>query len=117
MSDPMTRSATRGADDSRPIRIQILHVPDCPLVEGLRALVSRCVAQSAAGVTVEEIEGPYPSPTLLLNGKDVTGLQIVEAASCRFDLPTEEQILAALAQAHASTPTLHLGDRTEEQCA
>ncbi|MGH8987681.1 MAG: alkylmercury lyase [Acidimicrobiales bacterium] len=120
MSAPMACSATQGAGDSTqpptlPVRIQILHVPDCPLVDGLRALVARCVAQSAASVIVEEIEGPYMSPTshmshmsptLLVNGQDVTGLQIVDAPSCRLVLPTGEQILAALAEAHASAPLL-----------
>ncbi|MGH9100823.1 MAG: alkylmercury lyase [Acidimicrobiales bacterium] len=114
MSAPMACSATQGAGDSTqpptlPVRIQILHVPDCPLVDGLRALVARCVAQSAASVIVEEIEGPsmsHMSPTLLVNGQDVTGLQIVDAPSCRLVLPTGEQILAALAEAHASAPLL-----------
>lgn len=117
MNEPTARSAPRSAAGSPPVRIQILHVPDCPLLEGARSLVSRCVAQSAADVIVEEIEGPYLSPTLLVNGTDTTGRPIVATPSCRLDLPTEEQILAALAQEHASTPTLHHKDGPEDQCA
>lgn len=100
MSASMARVAIRGAAESPPIRIQILHVRDCLLVEGLPPLVARCVAQSAIRVTVEEIEGPHPSPTLLVNGQDATGRPIADAPSCRLDLPTEEQVLAALAEAH-----------------
>lgn len=117
MNEPTARSAPRSAAGSPPVRIQILHVPDCPLLEGARSLVSRCVAQSAADVIVEEIEGPYPSPTLLVNGTDTTGRPIVATPSCRLDLPTEEQILAALAQEHASTPTLHHKDGPGDQWA
>lgn len=116
MNAPTARSAPEGAGDSPLVRIQILHVPDCPLLGRARALVARCVAESAARVIVEEIEGPYPSPTLLVAGKDATGRGIDDAPSCRLDLPTDEQVLAALAQAHVSTPTLHHGDGPAQQC-
>jgi hypothetical protein len=46
---------------------------------------------------VEDLEGPYPSPTLLIDGTDVTGKSSRDGPACRLDLPTEEQILAALA--------------------
>jgi hypothetical protein len=46
--------------------------------------------------TVEEIEGPYPSPTLLINGADVSGRRAEVAPSCRLDVPGAGQILAAL---------------------
>jgi len=47
---------------------------------------------------VEQLEGPYPSPALLIDGADVTGKPLVQQPSCRLDLPTEEQIMAALAR-------------------
>ncbi|MDA8069181.1 hypothetical protein [Conexibacter sp. DBS9H8] len=50
-------------------------------------------------MTIEEVEGPYPSPTLLVGGIDVTGRTPAAGPSCRLDLPTEEQIVAALAAA------------------
>ena len=78
-------------------RVQILHVPDCPLVEDLRAILRRTLARSGTAVEVEDLEGPYPSPTLLIDGTDVTGRSFIDGPACRLDLPTEEQILAALA--------------------
>jgi hypothetical protein len=47
---------------------------------------------------VEELVGDYTSPTLLVNGFDVTGHPRPPGGqtACRADLPTEEQILAAL---------------------
>jgi hypothetical protein len=79
-----------------PVQIQLLHVPDCPLVDRVRATLRRSLAETTIRVMIEEIEGPYPSPTLLIEGHDVTGRTPVFAPSCRLDLPTEEQVLAAL---------------------
>jgi hypothetical protein len=44
---------------------------------------------------VQELEGAFASPTLLVDGVDVTGRPAVSEPSCRLDLPTREQILAA----------------------
>lgn len=83
-----------------PARIQILRLPDCPRAGRLRSLVEWCVARSGLNATLEEVEGPYPSPTLLINGADVTGRPAGAAPSCRLDIPGEGQILAAL-QTHS----------------
>jgi hypothetical protein len=77
-------------------RIEILHVPDCPLVERVRETVRRVLAQSEIRAEIEELEGDYPSPTLLINGRDVTGRPLGECSFCRLDLPSDEQALAAL---------------------
>lgn len=75
----------------------MLHVPDCPLVEQLRTRLHACLQRSGAAVEVEEFEGAYPSPTLLINGVDVaTGNAPSEEVSCRLDLPSDEQIITAL---------------------
>jgi hypothetical protein len=78
------------------VRIQLLHVPDCPLVDRVRATLRGSLAKTTIRVMIEDIEGPYPSPTLLIEGQDVTGRTPMSAPSCRLDLPTEEQVLAAL---------------------
>ena len=83
-------------DGAAPVRIQLFHVPDCPLVDRVRATLRSSLAKASAPVVVEEIEGSYPSPTLLIDGIDVTGRSLEPDASCRLDLPTEEQILTAL---------------------
>jgi hypothetical protein len=46
---------------------------------------------------VDVAVGPYPSPILLIDGMGVaTGHPVAGDARCRLDLPTREQILAAL---------------------
>jgi hypothetical protein len=100
MTAPRAASDTRLIGrTARDINVQILHVPDCPLVDGLRSLLDRRLSRSGLHVTVEDVEGPYPSPTLLINGDDVTGRPIAEGPSCRLDLPSEEEILTALTRA------------------
>lgn len=80
-----------------PIDIQLWHVADCPLVDRVRATLQRCLAQRAMSTDVHEREGPCPSPTLLINDIDVvTGALPARDVCCRLDLPTEDQILAAL---------------------
>ena len=77
--------------------VQILHVPDCPLVERLRLLLEECMAEIGTNERVDVLVGDYPSPTLLIDGIDVaSGEPIRDGASCRLDLPTRTQILGAL---------------------
>lgn len=78
------------------VSIQILRVPDCPRVSQVRALLERGLSRVGLTAQVHELEGSYPSPTLLIGGTDVTGRTPEMAASCRIDLPTEDQIVAAL---------------------
>ena len=66
--------------------IEILQVPDCPLAARVVALVDTCQVSI----------GAYPSPTLVVDGRDVTtGRPVTGASRCRLDLPTEEQVLHA----------------------
>jgi hypothetical protein len=85
-----------GPGGPQPVRIQILQVPGCPLAGRLRDLVDRCVSETGLSAAVEEVEGPFASPTLLIDGIDVTGRAVGPGPSCRLDLPEAEQILAAL---------------------
>ena len=82
---------------SRPT-IQIVYVPGCMLVDRLRSLVEECLAEVGAPWPVEIVSGDCRSPTLLVDGLDITtGRAIdVEFPACRVDLPTKAQILAAL---------------------
>jgi len=78
-------------------RLQLLQVPGCPLVERLVALVDECRAEVGSDTAVEHLVGEYPSPTLALDGVDIaTGLPVAQRAYCRMDLPSREQVLAAL---------------------
>jgi hypothetical protein len=79
----------RDAAPLGPARIQILRLPGCPLAGRLRSLVEKCLARSGVSATLEEVEGGYPSPTLLIDGADVTGRRAVATLSCRLDVPGE----------------------------
>ena len=46
---------------------------------------------------VEVLVGDFPSPTLVIDGVDVaTGRTVAHSVCCRLDLPTRDQVLAAL---------------------
>jgi hypothetical protein len=101
-------AALRDGDDpdqtGTVVHIQLLHVPDCPLVEQVRATLRRSLSKTNVGARTEEVGGPYPSPTLLIDGTDVTGRTPAPVSSCRLDLPTEDQLLAALTAASVPEP-------------
>ncbi|KAK9240256.1 hypothetical protein V1525DRAFT_225091 [Lipomyces kononenkoae] len=82
----------------RRLQVQLLSVPDCPLVQKVRSSLDNCLRQAKLQAVVEELVGEYSSPTLLVNGFDVTGRPTPSGAqiSCRLDLPNDEEILAAL---------------------
>jgi hypothetical protein len=90
-------------ENPSPISVTLLHLPDCPLVDQVRSTLRDCLTRSGASVVVEQLAGPYPSPTLLIDGADVTGKSLVQQPSCRLDLLTGEQIMAALARASSSS--------------
>ena len=92
-----------GESMSPPIRIQLLHVPGCPNLGELRRRVDQTVAQLGVRVVLDEVEGPYHSPTLLVNGDDVTGRALGSHPSCRLDTPTDQQITAAITRIAAKT--------------
>lgn len=84
------------------VQVQVLHVPDCPLLPRVREILRACLAQTPAAVVVDEVEGDYPSPSIVINGLDVvTGQAPHTETSCRLDLPTVDQILTALRNAAA----------------
>lgn len=93
---PMSWEPPAVNPDAATVQIQLLHVADCPLVGQLRSTLRAALLKVAVPVAIEEIEGPCPSPTLLIAGSDVTGRAPEPGTYCRFDLPTEDQILAAL---------------------
>lgn len=88
----------------RVVQVQLLHVPDCPLVERVRATLRSSLSKTAVQVTIEEIEGPYPSPTLLIDGTDAAGRTPPPGPSCRLDLPTEDEVIAALLASFCEEP-------------
>jgi len=99
---PGATESTQGWDAmasvDKQVSIQIMHVPDCPLVGRVRELVRQALARTSVQAEVEEWVGDYPSPALLIDGRDVTGRPQGQGAACRLDLPTEQQVLVALAR-------------------
>ncbi len=81
------------------MKIELLHVPGCPHVANARRLLQECLAELKITAHVEEHQGAYPSPTILLDGRDVMGGSMGDRAACRLDQPTREAILAALGTA------------------
>jgi hypothetical protein len=81
------------------VKVELLHIPGCPHVEEARSLLQECLAELGLAAHVEEREGPYPSPTIRVDGQDVMGAPGQVGAACRLDRPTRERILAALAGA------------------
>lgn len=77
--------------------VELWHVPDCPLIDQVRATLLECLAHTGIDVPVHERQGAYPSPTLVIDGFDVaTGAAPADGVCCRLDLPTHEQIHTAL---------------------
>lgn len=77
--------------------VQVLEVEGCPLVDRLIALIDDCRPEVGTAFEVERLVGEYPSPTLVADGLDVaTGAPVPDKSYCRMDLPTREQVLAAL---------------------
>jgi hypothetical protein len=103
-------NAPPAADPPRPVlRISILHVDGCPLVRRLRTEVEQALERITATAVIEEIEGPYPSPTLLIDGADLEGSRLGSDPACRLDLPSRAQIVSALLTARLESDD---GDRT-----
>jgi hypothetical protein len=78
------------------MKIELLHVPGCENVENTRQLLRTTLAELGLDVQIQDDEGEYPSPTILVDGVDVMGRPEAAGASCRLDLPTRERLVAAL---------------------
>jgi hypothetical protein len=101
----MTGVSVAGASTLEPplpeLRIQILHVADCPLVGRVRQDLQEFLGRAGIDALIEELEGRYPSPTLLVGGRDVTERPPGAGPACRLDLPSRDQISRAIKAAVA----------------
>ena len=82
--------------------VELRSVPDCPNLTAVRQVLYAALADLDLPPEVTELVGDYPSPSVLINGVDVTGRSAGNVAACRLDLPTSEHIRAALQSALAS---------------
>jgi hypothetical protein len=78
------------------MRVDLLRVADCPNAAAARRVVEECLAAVGAAVPIVETVGPFASPTVLIDGRDVMGTPDTPGAACRLDLPTAERVLAAM---------------------
>lgn len=78
------------------MKIELLHVPSCPHVEEARRTLRACLAQLQLDAPIQEREGDFPSPTILVDGLDVMGQPEGTGAMCRLDRPDADRIMAAL---------------------
>jgi hypothetical protein len=78
------------------MRVELLSVPNCPNRDRVRDLLQSCMAEVGIPVDMEESQGDYPSPSILVNGADVMGDPGYRAAYYRLDVPTREAVLRAL---------------------
>jgi len=78
------------------MKIELLSVPECPHVDTTRDLLRSCLHELQIHVPVEEKVGAFPSPTILINGVDVMKNPGISGAMCRLDVPTRDQLVAAL---------------------
>ena len=78
------------------LRISILHVRDCPSIGRVRDTLQVALRRVGATAVVEEVEGEYPSPTLLIDGDTVDGYPLGSDPACRINLPTDEEITTVI---------------------
>jgi hypothetical protein len=88
--------------------VELRAVPECPNLAATRDLLRACVAEAGLplSVIVERV-GDYPSPSVLVDGLDVTGADPYGPAACVLAQPTAVQIRAAL----TGTPGAEPGER------
>jgi Alkylmercury lyase len=101
------------------VRVELRSVPDCPSLGQVREALYAALADLGLPAVVTEVVGDYPSPSVLINGVDVTGASGDGPAACRLDLPTGEQIRVALRRAIAAEPATTTMARADlaERCA
>jgi hypothetical protein len=63
--------------------------------------VGAALERIRTAAVIEDIEGAYPSPTLLIDGVEVDGYPLGSDPAGRIDIPTQGQITSVIAAAGA----------------
>ncbi|GAB1640464.1 alkylmercury lyase [Krasilnikovia sp. MM14-A1259] len=84
--------------------VELRSVPDCPNLDATRSTLAACLAEAGLTVPIIERVGDYRSPSILINGADVTGADPSGPPACVLRPPTAPQIRAALHSAIRSAP-------------
>src|SRR5215213_1194668 len=87
------------------MRVELLQHPGCRSAPMTHQLVQQCLTALAIRSPVFVRVGDYPSPTVLVNGTDIMGRApaLTNMRACRLDVPTRDQVIAALT-AHLESP-------------
>jgi hypothetical protein len=88
--------------DNGVVIVELRAVPGCPNLDATRELLRSCLG--AAGLPDDaflERIGEYPSPSIVVDGVDVTGADPDGPAMCVLQPPTGAQILVALRRPRA----------------
>ncbi|BBU20669.1 hypothetical protein [Mycobacterium xenopi] len=79
------------------MRIELLTSPGCPNAATARKIITDCLADLGIELPILERIGPFPSPTVLVDGFDVMRAARAQVGhACRLDLPTAQQVCDAL---------------------
>lgn len=86
------------------VRVEVIHHEGCPLAAQALELVRECILELGVDAVVSERLARYPSPTVLVGGRDVMGVpgDGMPADACRLDVPTRERVADALRSATSS---------------
>jgi hypothetical protein len=81
--------------------VELRAVPDCPNLAVTRDLLAACLVEAGLPPAMIERLGDFPSPSVLIDGVDVTGTDPHGPPMCVLRPPTTDQIRAALQRALA----------------
>lgn len=81
------------------MKIELLYVPGCANIDNARQLLRSSLLELGLVERIEEKEGSYPSPSILIDGRDVMGRPEAISASCRLGVLTRERLIGALRSA------------------
>jgi hypothetical protein len=90
----------RETPDHTDVIVELRAVPDCPNLAGTRDRLTACLIEAGLPPTIIERHGDFPSPSILIDGVDVTGADPHRPAMCVLEPPTTQQIRTALRRAH-----------------
>lgn len=100
-AEPVSAPRTTQAAAPAGLRISIFRVPDCLSAGRLRAEVEAALDHLGVTAVIEEIEGAFCSPTVLIDGAEIASYPLASDAACRIDLPAAAEIESAIRAAGA----------------
>jgi hypothetical protein len=81
--------------------VELRSVPGCPNLPTTREVLRDCLREAGVPEAFAERVGAYRSPSVLVDGVDVTGAEPDAPAACVLRPPTADEIRRALRKALA----------------